>query len=328
QPSLGTAANNAMKYTGGMYTYYSGVLDDTDKIYYFAVAERSYMSQSVIWHGYNGQTYTEYSYNYYATPVDPTYDYDYQVLPIRFTINEPTYVAIFYDPTMNRVYINNNYDDKINILAPYEFSSLSVFPGRSSNGSSGRFLTIYPDSDDYVYQMEKQGDIYRYEFKNVPAGENYCFTLIADPNPNYQANIEYFCRSPYDSQFEFGGEWTPNIPTGASETRYDAEIAGSLIKFNLDINADVEIIFDASEYNEETGANGKITLKITPIKGDVNGDGIVDITDATALQMYLAQFEELTPAQQANADVDGDGYLTIKDVTMIQKYLANLIDSL
>ena len=57
--------------------------------------------------------------------------------------------------------------------------------------------------------------------------------------------------------------------------------------------------------------------------GDVNMDGNVTISDATAIQMHLAEYTPLlsgTPAKLA--DVDKDGAITIKDVTYIQMFCA------
>lgn len=55
--------------------------------------------------------------------------------------------------------------------------------------------------------------------------------------------------------------------------------------------------------------------------GDVNGDGIITISDATCIQQYLAG---LNPARfRANAaDTNGDGKITIDDATLLQKYIA------
>ncbi|MBQ8000648.1 MAG: CHAP domain-containing protein [Ruminococcus sp.] len=56
---------------------------------------------------------------------------------------------------------------------------------------------------------------------------------------------------------------------------------------------------------------------------DLDGDGKVTITDATALQKNLAgiKVEILTD----KADIDGDGKVTISDATYIQKYLAAIV---
>ena len=66
------------------------------------------------------------------------------------------------------------------------------------------------------------------------------------------------------------------------------------------------------------------------VYGDVDGDGVVKINDATAIQRHIAEKEGfiLEPGSDAfkRADVDGDGALTVQDVTLIQRYLAEFID--
>ncbi len=66
----------------------------------------------------------------------------------------------------------------------------------------------------------------------------------------------------------------------------------------------------------------------TALKGDVNGDGKVNIVDATDIQKYIVQMISLNEEQLKAADVTGDGKIDIKDVTLIQKYLVELIPTL
>ena len=62
-----------------------------------------------------------------------------------------------------------------------------------------------------------------------------------------------------------------------------------------------------------------------PLYGDVNLDGKVDVTDATAVQRYSAGLDGLTAEQLTAADVDGDGAVNVTDATQIQKFAAGLI---
>ena len=64
------------------------------------------------------------------------------------------------------------------------------------------------------------------------------------------------------------------------------------------------------------------------LKGDVNGDGKVNINDATAIQSYLAELVYFNSNRRLAADVNRDGQVTIDDATQIQRYLAELIPSL
>ena len=62
------------------------------------------------------------------------------------------------------------------------------------------------------------------------------------------------------------------------------------------------------------------------VLGDVNGDGIVSISDVTAIQRHLAQLEQI-PEEKLNAAMVNDGKtLTISDATTIQRKLAEMID--
>lgn len=66
------------------------------------------------------------------------------------------------------------------------------------------------------------------------------------------------------------------------------------------------------------------TAPVTYSLGDVNGDGYIDVCDATAIQRHLAGYELLSDAQLQAARVSGNAQLTIADVTELQKYVASL----
>ncbi len=64
----------------------------------------------------------------------------------------------------------------------------------------------------------------------------------------------------------------------------------------------------------------------TMLVGDVNGDGVISVLDASDVQKYLVNLINFTDAQKSNADVNGDGAVTIMDSTHIQKYLVGLAE--
>lgn len=72
-----------------------------------------------------------------------------------------------------------------------------------------------------------------------------------------------------------------------------------------------------------------LTLTIedpTEVKyGDVNGDGIIDISDAMLIcQIYLGNVAP-TDTQKKAAEVNGDGIIDISDAMMVcQYYLGNI----
>ncbi len=59
--------------------------------------------------------------------------------------------------------------------------------------------------------------------------------------------------------------------------------------------------------------------------GDVNGDGVVNVKDATAIQKHIAGLIELSDKALILADYNLDKAVNIKDATTIQKKIAGLI---
>lgn len=66
---------------------------------------------------------------------------------------------------------------------------------------------------------------------------------------------------------------------------------------------------------------GAVNTETNYLRGDANGDGFVTIYDVTALQRHLANLELLLETNLTAADIDVNG-LDITDATNIQRYLA------
>ena len=80
----------------------------------------------------------------------------------------------------------------------------------------------------------------------------------------------------------------------------------------------------AETYAKENGFTF-ISLGTINKLGDSNSDNKVDITDATNIQLYLAEYEvNFSENEEIASDTNGDGYITISDVTEIQRFLAEL----
>lgn len=59
--------------------------------------------------------------------------------------------------------------------------------------------------------------------------------------------------------------------------------------------------------------------------GDVNGDGNINVKDATAVQKHIVRLTTLTGDAFAKGDVNGDNNISVKDATCIQCYIAKLL---
>ncbi|MDR3970755.1 MAG: dockerin type I repeat-containing protein, partial [Ruminococcus sp.] len=59
------------------------------------------------------------------------------------------------------------------------------------------------------------------------------------------------------------------------------------------------------------------------ILGDVNSDGIINVNDVTALQLYISQSKDFSDEQKMLADSNQNGIIDVLDVTDIQQLIAN-----
>lgn len=58
------------------------------------------------------------------------------------------------------------------------------------------------------------------------------------------------------------------------------------------------------------------------LENDLNNDGIVDVRDATALQLYIADSGTLDAEGAKMADINKDGIIDVRDVTALQQIIA------
>lgn len=69
-----------------------------------------------------------------------------------------------------------------------------------------------------------------------------------------------------------------------------------------------------------------IYIPASALSGDVNGDDVLDINDATAIQLHLSKTAVLTDESLIAADINGDEIIDINDVSYIQRMLAGYRD--
>ena len=81
-------------------------------------------------------------------------------------------------------------------------------------------------------------------------------------------------------------------------------------------------LFSDAEGTQPVSAED-LVIKAEHLRGDANGDGVVDITDVTTIQRYLAEYE-VPVFDETAADADLDGEVDIIDATLIQRVLLNI----
>lgn len=84
-----------------------------------------------------------------------------------------------------------------------------------------------------------------------------------------------------------------------------------------------EAVDDADLIDVKTSVAVVGNVNKTAIKGDVDGNGVLTVSDATLIQKYSASITEFTSEQIKLADVNGDGAVNVLDSTEVQKLILN-----
>ncbi len=83
---------------------------------------------------------------------------------------------------------------------------------------------------------------------------------------------------------------------------------------------------DTEEATDVTQGSSK-PQPATLVYGEVNGDGVINVNDATAIQKHSVGIQALAEKYVPVADVNGDGRINVMDATYVQKYAGSLGDT-
>lgn len=117
--------------------------------------------------------------------------------------------------------------------------------------------------------------------------------------------------------------------TGDTTVNLYAEIItfSKLGSYGIEDPDEEDIVVDIGEINEnvtqpkrESAVYAGLFAKVL---GDVNGDGVLSVADATLIQKHSASIIDFTDEQLATADMNGDGAVNVNDATAIQRELVN-----
>lgn len=105
------------------------------------------------------------------------------------------------------------------------------------------------------------------------------------------------------------------------------------IRATLSANTEVNVLFEKDGFyfvrNDSVSGfikkeNIKINESASSKLGDINGDNVVTISDATHLQGYISDMPAFSYIFNTG-DLNGDGYIDVLDVTLIQMYISGHI---
>lgn len=95
--------------------------------------------------------------------------------------------------------------------------------------------------------------------------------------------------------------------------------------FSGDSSLTLGVWYDSYAYNYAKANGISYRLLDGVMLGDVNKDGIVNISDVTAIQRYLSEIEPLDELSLLAVDVNQDGNIDILDASTLQMFLAEYV---
>lgn len=188
----------------------------------------------------------------------------------------------------------------VELITDLEIENIKLFGNGSGTWLNGANWNIYEDANIMTEIEEK---IYQITFDNVEAYDYYEFKFLAN-NTWTDSWSGVYEGSGVESEAVFNNN--NNIVLNAP---YD--------------NSDITITLDLRNFNYATKQGAKFTVEVNAL-GDISGDGVINVTDATDIMKYVVGLVDETKLCVDYADVNGDGIINVTDATEIQKFLADL----
>lgn len=141
------------------------------------------------------------------------------------------------------------------------------------------------------------------------------------------SNLEFYDfttkKSLVQVTFDIVGKGTTNVNLDVSALSVGYKDSTGKTVYTAAVKNGTEIDLSSKTGFTKSSITGSANVSSAGTKiADVNGDGRINIMDATAIQMHLANKTLLSDAGYSVADANGDGKVDVNDVTTIQKYIA------
>ena len=102
----------------------------------------------------------------------------------------------------------------------------------------------------------------------------------------------------------------------SAATSFTMQPKKRIFKFSYDYTDSDKVVFKIDANGKKININDIIISQIVPdvLAGDANGDGVVDVSDITAIAAYILG-NSLENFNEANADANADGEIDVSDIT-------------
>mgnify|MGYP007112515026 CR=1 FL=1 len=98
------------------------------------------------------------------------------------------------------------------------------------------------------------------------------------------------------------------------------------VKIELTVDEVIEAISNSGEEVDWNWYESPVELgTFTPVTGDADGDMTLSVMDATTIQRYKAEIEDINERLLEYCDIDSDSKVSVMDATYIQQKLSQLV---
>jgi hypothetical protein len=203
----------------------------------------------------------------------------------------------------------------INWTTSSSTGSFSSYTGTLSSGSCSTsyvdnntgYVTITASYDGDSNNLPSNGSTTLTVFMNVTTGTNVTIT----PTNNLQLTFANITAPGTVVANE-----TPTVPAPPLDLvgpYYNIKVTATFAG-----NVTVSLAFDGSNMTEEQKSSLQM-MQYTPIPGDIDGSGVVDIYDAILLSAAFNS-QPGSPNWNPNADINGDGIVDIYDAIILSSH--------
>ncbi len=193
------------------------------------------------------------------------------------------------------------------------------------------YLTAASTSDSSAGQSSWtfQGYIYIGDFSGTSTtedvGESSCKTGIYEVDVTTTLNMRSGAGTSYS--------YVVSIPDGALLTVTQIQSAGGYTWGYTTYNGnsgwvalDYCIYISDAESETEAATESASDYESAVLKGDIDGDGAVTVSDASLIQKSIVGATSLDDSQLELCDFNGDGHINVVDVTDLQKYIVGIAE--
>lgn len=222
-----------------------------------------------------------------------------------------------------RVYLQPQGDAKIG-AAQFELTSPDGATFLDFDVNPALVYTVKPDvkygSDKGIFELDKlttnlttgsMGGTIKNDGKTLSA-------ILAGTDPSKASRMMTSAQSE-----TYVYQITLNVPGGVKKN----------VDYTLTVGANPAVGYDengtvSTQYRHTvTVVNPQVKYSTLQL-GDIDGDGVINAEDLTALARIVGKLDTLDDAVRARADVTGDNVVNAEDLTKLAQYVGKLIPSL